>query len=272
MPDKIISIYCFFDELLQAINHRDDKQARVSTAEIMTVAVVAAEFFTGNQQAALDFLTSHRYIKTLSKSRFNRRIHDIPEAFWQLALYVLGQAHQQINPNNAFIVDTFPVPVCRNIRIKRCKIYKDTVKHRGWCASKKEYVYGLKVCMIVTEAGQPVEMLLVPGATADIKALRNMDLNLPSGSTLFGDGGFLDIAFEKALKDEADIDLTVPRRKNMKAQLDACTAYICRTVRKRVETTFSQLTERMARSIHAVTPRGFELKIMLTTLALSIVG
>lgn len=99
-----------------------------------------------------------------------------------------------------------------------------------------------------------------------------MDVNLPEGSTLFGDGGFLDIHFEKALKEESGFTLTVPRRKNMKEQLDACTAYVCRTIRKQVETTFSQLTKRMARSIHAVTPRGFELKIMLTTLAYSIVG
>ena len=254
------------------MNHKDDKQAQLSTAEIMTVGVVAAEFFNGNQQAALDFLISHRYIKDFSKSRFNRRLHALPESLWQLALYILGQAHQQANPNNTFIVDTFPVPVCRNIRIKRCKIYKDTKAHRGWCASKKEYVYGLKVCMIVTESGKPVEMLLVPGAVADVRALKNMDLNLPEGSRLFGDGGFLDIGFEKALKDEAGIDLSVPRRKNMKEQLDACTAYVCRTVRKQVETTFSQLTERMARSIHVVTPRGFELKIMLTNLAFSIVG
>ena len=204
---------------------------------------------------------------------------------WQLATYVLGQAHQQANPNNTFIVDTFPVPVCRNIRIKRCKIYKapakGAAKHRGWCArcnaalttaSKKEYVYGLKVCMIVTQSGQPVEFCLVPEATADITALKNMDLNLPEGSPLFGDGGFLDLAFEAALQDDAGIDLIVPRRKDMKEQLDGCTAYVCRVVRKQVETTFSQLTERMARSIHAVTPHGFELKIMLTNRAFSLVG
>ena len=272
MPDKIISIYCFFDELLKAMHHKDDKQARLSTAEVMTVALVAAEFFVGNQQKALDFLTSHGYIKPFSKSRFNRRLHALPEDLWQLALYVLAQAHQQINPENRFIVDTFPVPVCRTIRIKRCKIYKDIKAHRGWCASKKEYLYGLKVCLIVTESGQPIEFCLVPGATADICALREMDLNLPDGSTLYGDGGFLDRAFETALHEQAGIALIVPRRKNMKEQLEACTAYVCRTVRKRVETTFSQLTERMARSIHAVTPRGFELKIMLTTLAFSIVG
>lgn len=272
MPDKIISIYYFFDELLKAVNHQDNPQAQLSTAEVMTVAVVAAEFFVGNQQAALDFLSSHGYVKPFSKSRFNRRLHQIPETLWQFAVSVLAQVHQQSNPENLHIVDTLPVPVCRNIRIKRCKIYRDEGAHRGFCASKKEYFFGLKVCLIVTETGQPVEFCLVPGSWADIKALRSMHLNLPEGSTVFGDGGFLDLAFETAARQEAGLELVVPRRRNMTQQLEGCLAFVCRRVRKRVETTFSQLTERMARSIHAVTPRGFELKTCLTILAFSLVG
>ncbi len=131
---------------------------------------------------------------------------------------------------------------------------------------------GLKVCLIVTESGKPVEFLLTPGSTADITALRSMDLNLPEGSTLFGDGGFLDREFEAALYEEAGVRLVVPRRSNMQEQLDGCLEFICRVCRKRVETTFSQLSERFARSIHAVTPRGFELKVCLTVLAFSILG
>ena len=49
--------------------------------------------------------------------------------------------------------------------------------------NKKQYYFGLKVSVIVTEAGEPVEMVLVPGSTTDITALRSMDLNLPEGST-----------------------------------------------------------------------------------------
>ena len=271
MPQKIITIYCFFDELLKALDHRDDPQAKLSTAEIMTIATVAAEFFTGNQQKALDFLSSHGYIKPFSKSRFNRRLHRIPETLWQMALFVLAQIHQRTNPERVHIVDTFPVPACHNIRIRRCKLYRGET-FRGYCASKKQYYFGLKVSVIVTEAGEPVEMLLVPASTADISALRSMDLNLPEGSTLFGDTGFLDIGFEMALREEAGLNLVVPRRSNMKEQLDGCLEYVCRVSGKRVGTTFSQLTERLARSIHAVTARGFELKVLLTVLAFSLLG
>ena len=89
----------------KALGHKDDPQTQLSTAEVMTIAVVAAEFFTGNQQKALDFLSSHHYIKPFSKSRFNRRLHRIPESLWQFALSVLAHLHQQTNPQRVHVVD-----------------------------------------------------------------------------------------------------------------------------------------------------------------------
>ncbi len=143
-----------------------------------------------------------------------------------MALFVLAQIHQKTNAQRVHVVDTFPVPVCHNIRIRRCKLYRDQA-FRGYCASKKQYYFGLKASVIVTEAGEPVELLLVPASTADISALRAMDLNLPEASTLFGDTGFLDIGFETALREEAGLRLVVPRRSNMKEQLDGCLEYVC---------------------------------------------
>ena len=117
-----------------------------------------------------------------------------------------------------------------------------------------------------------MELQLSCGSTADIVSLRSMDLNLPLGATVFGDSGFLDRVFESSLLEEAGIRLVVPRRTNMKDPLEGCLGYICQRVRRRVETTFSQLNERLARSIHAVTPAGFERKVMLTVLAFSILA
>ena len=97
-----------------------------------------------------------------------------------------------------------------------------------------------------------------------------MDIDLPQQSVLIGDKGFLDRAFESDLKEDASIHLIVPSRSNMKKQLSDLVQWVAGTMRKRVETTFSQLTQRLARSVHAVTPRGFELKIFLTVLTYAI--
>ena len=48
--------------------------------------------------------------------------------------------------------------------------------------------------------------------------------------------------------------------------------YLCQGIRKRVKTTFSQMNEHFARRIHAMTSRGFELKVFLTIPAYSILG
>ena len=82
-----------------------------------------------------------------------------------------------------FIVDSFPVSVCRNIRINRCKIYQNE-DFGGFNKSKREYFYGLKVNMIVTAEGQPVEVLLSPGKYHDIDPFKLMELNLPRAFSL----------------------------------------------------------------------------------------
>ena len=48
MDDTIITIYCLCKKLLETIGHRDDPQVRLSTAEVTTVALVSAAFFSGD--------------------------------------------------------------------------------------------------------------------------------------------------------------------------------------------------------------------------------
>ena len=90
MLTRIITFYCFCDDLLKAIEYGDDKQVEMTTAEVMTVAFVAAEFFGGCFEKARWMLMEHGYIKRmLSKSRFNRRLHQIPEMVWRQLGYVV---------------------------------------------------------------------------------------------------------------------------------------------------------------------------------------
>ena len=45
MEDTITTTYYLCDEFLKAIDHRDDPQVRLSTAEVMTIPLVACAFF-----------------------------------------------------------------------------------------------------------------------------------------------------------------------------------------------------------------------------------
>jgi hypothetical protein len=145
MPTEIIAIYCLCVEYLATIGYRDDRQATLTTAEVMTIALVAARLFKGRLEASRQFLAEHGCMRQmLSKSRLNRRLHTIPEGLWLGLFSLLAEAAKRLNPDQEYVVDSLPVPVCDNVRISRCRLYRDEA-FRGYLASKRCYFYGLRV-------------------------------------------------------------------------------------------------------------------------------
>ncbi len=184
MQTEIITIYCLCVEYLAAIGYRDDRQVTLTTAEVMTVALVAAHFFKGCLESRRLFLSEHGYmLQMLSQSRLNRRLHAIPEGVWLGLFALLAESAKRLNPDQEYVVDSLPVPVCDNIRISRCRLYQDEVS-RGYIASKRRYFYGLRVHMLITAQGLPVEFTLTPGAIADLTAFKTLPLDLPEQSTI----------------------------------------------------------------------------------------
>ena len=110
MQTEIITIYCLCVESLAAIGYRDDRQATLTTAEVMTVALVAARFFKGCLESSRQFLVEHGYMRQmLSKSRLNRRLHSIPEGLWLGLFALLAESAKRLNPDQEYVVDSLPV-------------------------------------------------------------------------------------------------------------------------------------------------------------------
>ena len=122
----------------------------------------------------------------------------------------------------------------------------------------------------MTTTGLPVEVMLAPGCAADISAFKCLPLDLPSEAYIFADAGYLDDPERDLLEEAAKVHLVAIRRTNCQEQLPPWVSYICKHERKCIETVFSQIVSALGRTIHAVTPRGFELKVFLTVLAYTI--
>ncbi len=274
MDDTITTIYCLCDEFLKAIGHRDDPQARLSTAEVMTVALVAAAFFGGNVEQARRFLSEYGYVPAqISKGRFNRRLHAIEPELWRGLFSVLAGVFKQRNAQGTYAVDSLPVAACDNIRIRRCRLYPPE-EHgagafRGYIASKRRYFYGLRVHLVVTGAGEPVEFSLAAGSEADVSVFKDLELDLPEGSIICADKAYTDYDYEDLLE-EVGLHLKAQRKKNSKRPMAAWEEFLGKPVRQYIETVFGGLTGLFSKKIHAVTPRGFELKIVWFLLAVSI--
>jgi Transposase DDE domain len=270
MNNEIVAIYCLCDDILKAMNHRSDKQQQMSDAEVMTTAIVAAIYFCGNFEKARKQLSEPHYIPTmLSKSRLNRRLHRI-EPTLLTVFEVLGQAWKQLNPDNVYSIDSFPIPICDNIRISSSKLYDGQEAYRGYQSSKKRYFYGVKIHLMVTEAGEPVEFFLTPGSFADVKGLKIFPLALPENSVVYADKAYTDYEVEDLLLDAEKIHLSAMRKSNSRRPVPAYVQFVQHYKRKIIETSGSLISQFLPKSIHAVTSSGFELKIMLFVLALSV--
>jgi hypothetical protein len=269
MLDKIITIYAIIDDLLKAIGHTEDSRCQMSDAEVITTALVAAIFFGGNHSMACSYMKSHKLIlKMLHKSRFNRRIHRLSMLINDI-FHQMGMILKEISEHTEYLLDSFPIALCDNIRIFNVKLIHSE-DYRGYIASKKRYFYGIKVHLISTKDGIPVEFVFMPGAANDVRGLNALPLNLPPGSELYADAGYTDYNIEEDVEETSEFSLKVMRKKNSKRKDLPWNQYVKQHIRHYIETVFSGITCAFPKFIHAVTYEGFLLKVQAFIFAFTI--
>jgi hypothetical protein len=144
MISEITAIYAITEDLLKASGHTEDCRTQMSDGEVLTAALVAARFFGGNHKQACDYLLEHGYMpEMLTPSRFSRRLHRLFLPLLDL-FDCLGMILKSINASTEYLLDSFPVPICDNIRIPRARLVQSE-DYRGYIASKKRYFYGIRV-------------------------------------------------------------------------------------------------------------------------------
>jgi Transposase DDE domain len=261
MIDNAVAIYCFLDDYMKAINHREDKQCQMNDAEVLLTAIMAGLYFGGHHERCLQYMKEHglcRYV--LSKSRFNRRLHAMDELMYTI-FHSLGDVLKQFNTSMEYVMDSFPVKVCHNIRIPYNHLLPLDEQYRGKCVAKREYFYGFKVQVIATIEGVPVEFAIVPGSWSDARAMHVLPMQLPEGCRNISDSGYTNYQYEDLLMECDKIWHDSVRKSNSKRKDPAYRTYYKNTVRKIIENVFSRLTANFPKKIHATSIKGFLLKI-----------
>ena len=262
MKDFTVAIYCFIDDLLKKTqNIFIDSRRKLSDAQVITTVIISAKYFYGNQHTACVYMHEHWGFNMPNKSNFNRILHNISDLIRQL-FYHLSAIFKHLNLESVYIIDSFPVPVCKNIRISSSKLIKGE-EFRGYNASKKEYFYGFKVHLISTGVGIPIEFLITAGSIHDNTALQMMDIDLPENSHLYGDAAYLNGEIKNLLLEFQQIKLKAATKKNSIEKNTWAQELENKYFRKSIENTFSELTYKFPKKIHAVTAAGFLLKILI---------
>ncbi len=269
MNDYATVVYVISDDLLRSLKVKDDPQVHMTNAEVITFAILAAKLFYGNFKRARFICKELKLFKNiLSNSRLNRRVHAIPPDVWMCISRLLALIFIQNDTDHEYSVDSFPVSYCEKSRIDKRKIFIKK-EYIGFAASKKRYFCGIKVHMVVTSEGKPVEYEFRPASESDIGVLWEMKLDIPPNSKLFADGAYNCFELEDVFADEKI--LFFPKR-GSKAKNRVRTKGEEKEIsskRQIVETTFSGITDLFPRNLRVNTERGFFIKIHCFILAYS---
>jgi Transposase DDE domain len=171
--------------------------------------------------------------RMFSPSRFNRRLHRVKDLFLTLFAFI-GEHGKEVNSESVYIIDSFPIASCDNIRIKRSRRYQGE-DYRGYSARKRRYFYGVRLQLVVTARGDPVEFFLPPGAESDTGALQWYQFDLPAGSQILGDKAFKVYAIEDDLA-SIGLELCPLRKKNSTRTIPPWETYLRALHRKYIET------------------------------------
>jgi hypothetical protein len=267
--DKIIGIYCIVDDILKAVGHKEDRRRKISDSEVITTALVSALYFGGHIDNGRGFMKMTGLVPGMvDKSRFNRRLHKLSEIIFSMFCQI-GHELKSLAGASEYVIDSFPVAVCDNIRISRCRIVKGK-QWRGKQCSMRRYFYGVKVQVLVSATGIPVEFGFVPGCESDVQALKKLPLAVAPESKIYGDSAYTDYQVEDDMKETELIELMIQRKSNAKRKDEPWIRFIKEYMRKGIETSFSEIKALFLRKIHAVTFKGFLLKLAMFILAFTL--
>ena len=204
---------------------------------------------------------SQDFPNLIDRSNFNRRRKRLYPFIEQLNKDIAGLINKG---ENCFLVDSIPIPVCKNAREKQSKVCKEnfeTAPDKGYSAVNKTWFYGYKLHLLTSVNGVFHSMDLTRASVHDVQYLSQVKYSGLNNCTLLADKGYLSSTQQLDLFSSCNVKLETPMRLNQKDY--SLFPPVFKKVRKRIETLFSQLCDQfMLKRNYAKTLIGLSVRIL----------
>jgi hypothetical protein len=227
--------------------YRYSNMPKMSDIQIVALAITAESLSIDSENLLFSKLKkeySSDFPNLINRCNFNRR----RKKLMPYIATVNQNIANSIEPNkDCYILDSMPIPICKNIRIKASKICKDhesVLPTTTYHASHKIYYFGFKLQLIITKKGVPHTAALTTASLHDSQYLSCFEDIQISDCELIADMGYLSEPHQLNLFDNYKIKIITPIRANMDQTLSQWNKKR-RYQRKRIETLNSQLDDQM---------------------------
>jgi len=93
--------------------------------------------------------------------------------------------------------------------------------------------------------------------------MKKLPLHVSQGNCIYGDDAYTDYTIEDEMQSAEHVRLCIARKSNSKRPHQPWGRFLKSHNRKRIETIFSEIKNLFLRKIHAVTFKGFLIKIIM---------
>ena len=246
LTDLIIRVFCLTDDLLHDMQASGIKlRARgpapaLADSEVVTMELVGELIGLNDENAIFTYFRRHHgtlfpKLAGLHRVSFTRQAANlwaVKEWLWQRLLERVEHDEQ------VSIIDSFPMPVCRFARAKRCKRFAGEAAF-GYDAIAKQTFYGFRAHVRIAWPGVIVACELAPANVHDLSMVG--ELTEATTGYLLGDRNYWS-PDQRASLAQRGLTLLTPEKSRKREQKPWPLALV--QMRRRIETVFGQLVER----------------------------
>ena len=273
MEDLILISYVMIDELYkqyapqEVTKRKNVSKVKLSDSEIITISICGELAGIDSENSWYNFVKkNYRYLfpDLCCRSKFNRKRRDL----LQVTELIREKLFRFFNvgSHDYYIVDSFPLEVCKFGRSHFCRSFKSDGANYGKCPSKKETYFGFKVHALITLDGFITAFDITPASTDDREGLRDL-MGEQYSLSVIGDKGYVGEQLREDMEYQ-NICLLALKRNNSKIRWSKPFRQMIFKFRRRVETVFSQLSQQLnAERVLAKTFRGLCTRLVNKILA-----
>lgn len=248
--DFILTVYVIIDDLYrqfappEVMHRRHVSDAKLSDPEIITIGICGELAGIDSENAWFCFVKRnyrHLFPNLCSRSRFNRTRRALLQTTELLRQKLV--AFFSLPVSQYFVIDSFPLAVCKFGRARYCHSFRGYGADYGKCPSKKETYFGYKVHALITLEGYITTFEITPASTDDREGLRDI-VGQQSHLVVLGDKGYVGESLAEDMARQG-ICLMALKRSNSKTDWPKPVRQLIFKLRRRVETVFSQLSEQL---------------------------
>jgi hypothetical protein len=245
---------------------------KATDLEILAMAITQEALGIASENDFYNRLSSEHpeFFKCLpDRSNYNRRKNRLRFRIDFCSVLIKDELTKN---SDTFIIDSMPLPVCRNARAPRLKIMNETRDFRpvrGYMPIDKAYYCGFKLHLLCSKNGVIVDYNITQANVHDVDLLKELSSSIPDGKNLLGDKGYVQKDVQLDLFEKRKIAVFTPNRKNSKRPENWNNKF--KKQRKRIETLFSQLCDQMRiKQVYSKSVNGFLTRVISKIAAVTI--